>query len=187
VADPKRQGAPQFKIGDVSGAAEIRRNRERQIAAKTCDGFRVVEASAKIVSNQFHNTVLCERRTKRGTAQVSDTCFGVHFFAENSIVNSPLHRWVLNGECKRLWKSLSARVKFSFTVARRACAITKSHLIQFVENILLSRTRYGVNAHGIRLPRRSVWEFVPPTLSGRLDAFLLEGTDRRFQKIKKQF
>ena len=64
-------------------------------------------------------------------------CFGVHFFAGNSIVNSPLHCWALDAERERLWKSLCARVNTLFTVARRACAITGSHFIRFVENILL--------------------------------------------------
>lgn len=41
--------------GDLNGAAETSCNRKRQIAAKTCDGFRVVKATAKIVINQFHN------------------------------------------------------------------------------------------------------------------------------------
>ena len=85
----------------------------------------------------FHITVLCERRTNRGMAQVSGACFGVHFFVQNSIVNSPLHCWALDGERKRLWKSLSARRNCLFTVALRACAVTGSRLIQFVENVLL--------------------------------------------------
>jgi hypothetical protein len=85
----------------------------------------------------FHITVLCEERAKRGMARLSAACFGVHFFAGNSIVNSPLHCWVLNGECERLCKSLCARCNTLFTVARRACAVIGSHLVQFVENVLL--------------------------------------------------
>ena len=61
----------------------------------------------------FHITVLCERRGRRGMARVSAARFGVHFFAANAIVNSPLHCWALDGECERLWKSLSARLQLS--------------------------------------------------------------------------
>ena len=66
-------------------------------------------------------------RAERGMARVSAACFGVHCFAENAIVNSPLHCWALDAERERLWKSLCARRNTLFTVARRACAITRSN------------------------------------------------------------
>jgi hypothetical protein len=134
----------------------------------------------------FHITVLCERRAKRGMTRVSAARFGVHFFAGNSIVNSPLHCRVLNGERKRLWKSLSARRNCLFTVARRACAITGSHLFPFVENILLPRRRYGVVAQVDRLPRRPVWEFTPFPLIRRLDAFCSKGQVADLKNLEKE-
>jgi hypothetical protein len=95
----------------------------------------------------FHITVICAERAERGMARVFAACFGVHFFAENTVVNSALHYWTLDGECSRLWKSLCARDNVLFTVARRACAITGSYLIQFVENVLLlSRELRGTSA-----------------------------------------
>jgi hypothetical protein len=134
----------------------------------------------------FHIPFLCERRAKRGMTRISAACFGVHFFAGNSIVNSPLHCQVLNGECKRLWKSLSARRNCLFTVALRACAVTGSRLIQFVENILLSRRRYGVVAQVARLPRRSVWEFAPLELSRWLDAFRSNARVAELKNLEKE-
>ncbi len=135
----------------------------------------------------FHITVLCERRAEPAMARVSAARFGVHCFAENAVVNSPLHRWVLDGECERLWKSLCALRNTLFTVARRACAITASRLIQFVENILLSRGSYGVEADVGRLPRGSVWEFAPRTLSRRPDAFCSSTQVAALKNLEKQF
>ncbi len=134
----------------------------------------------------FHIPFLCERRAGRAMAQVSAACFDVHFFARNAIVNSALHCWALDGECKRLWKSLCARLNVLFTVARRACAITGSHLIQFVENILLSPARYGVEANTGRLPRTVEWEFVPFSLSRRLDAFCSKEQVTDLENLKKE-
>ena len=45
----------QFEEPSASTAAEIKCNRKRKFAAKSCDGFRVLKAAAKIVNNQFHN------------------------------------------------------------------------------------------------------------------------------------
>jgi hypothetical protein len=78
----------------------------------------------------FHIPFLCERRAKRAMTRVSDARFGVHFFAANAIINSPLHCWVLDGERARLWKSLSARSNGPHTIARRACAITPRRSIK---------------------------------------------------------
>jgi hypothetical protein len=135
----------------------------------------------------FHIPTLCERRAKRGMTRVSDTRFAVHFFAGNSIVNSPLCCWVLNGECERLWKPLCARLNTLFTVARRACTITGSNLIQFTENIFLSRARYGVEANVGRLSRAVLWEFVPFTLSRQLDAFRSNARVAVLKNLKKHF
>jgi hypothetical protein len=95
----------------------------------------------------FHIPTLRERRAERGMARVSHACFGVHSFAGNASVNSLLYCWALDGECERLWKSLCARVNTLLTIARRACAVTGSHFIRFVENILLlSRELRGRSA-----------------------------------------
>jgi hypothetical protein len=75
----------------------------------------------------FHIPTLCERRAERGMTRVSEPCFGVHCFAGNASVNSPLHCWALDAERERLCKSLCARRNTLFTVARRACAITRSN------------------------------------------------------------
>ena len=133
----------------------------------------------------FHITVLCERRAERGMARVSAACFGVHFFAGNSIVNSPLHCWALDGECERLWKSLSARRNTLFTVARRACAITGSHLLQFVENILLPRASYGVATQSDRPSPEGPCGNSYLSRSRRLDAFCSNGTCTTFKNLKK--
>jgi hypothetical protein len=75
----------------------------------------------------FHIPELCARHTERGMTRVSAACFGVHFFAAKSIVNSPLRCWALDAERERLRKSLCARLNVPFTVARRACAIAVSN------------------------------------------------------------
>jgi hypothetical protein len=133
----------------------------------------------------FHITVLCERRAERAVTRLAAACFGVHFFAGNSIVNSALHCWVLDGECGRLWKSPSARLNTLFTVAPRACAITRSRLFQFEENILLPSARYGVDANVGRPPRTVEWEFVPRGLSRWLDAFCSKGQAADLKNLEK--
>ena len=75
----------------------------------------------------FHIPTLRERRAERGMARLTATRFGVHFFAGNAIVNSPLHCWALDAGRERLCKSLCARRNTRFTVARRACAITSTN------------------------------------------------------------
>jgi len=75
----------------------------------------------------FHIPTLCAERAERGMARVSAACIGVHCFAGNASVNSPLYCWALDGECARLWTSRCARRNTLFTVARRACAITSSN------------------------------------------------------------
>jgi len=134
----------------------------------------------------FHIPTLCERRAERGMTRVSAACFGVHCFVGNASVNSLLYCWPLDAECERLWKSLCARRNALFTVARRACAITGSHLFQFVENILLSRASYGVEANVVRLPKGSVWEFVPRTLNRRLDTLRSQTDETTLSENKKK-
>jgi hypothetical protein len=75
----------------------------------------------------FHIPTLCAQRAERGMARLSEACFSVHCFAGTAIVNSPLHCWALDGERERLCKSLCARLNIPFTVARRACGITRSN------------------------------------------------------------
>jgi hypothetical protein len=75
----------------------------------------------------FHIPELCARHAERAMTRVSAACFGVHFFAGKSIVNSPLRCWALDAERERLRKSLCARLNVPFTVARRACAIAISN------------------------------------------------------------
>jgi hypothetical protein len=135
----------------------------------------------------FHITVLCERLAERAMTRVPEPRFGAHFVAGKSIVNSPLHCWTLDGERERLWKSLSAPLSTLFTVARRACAITGSQLIRFVENILLSRARYGVDVPFSGLSGPPVWEFVPFTLSRRLDAFCSSREVTDLKNLEKEF
>jgi hypothetical protein len=134
----------------------------------------------------FHIPTLRERRAERGLARLSAACFDVHCFAGNASVNSLLHCWALDGEWERLWKSLCARRNISFTVARRACAITRSYLLQFVENILLRRASYGVEAHVVRLPGVGMWEFVPRTLSRRPDTLRSQTDEATLCKNKKK-
>jgi hypothetical protein len=87
--------------------------------------FGALRASSLLTGS--HNPTLCERRAERGMARLSAACFAVHFFAENAIVNSPLHCWALDAERERLCNSLCARVNTLLTNARRACAITRSN------------------------------------------------------------
>lgn len=125
----------------------------------------------------FYVWELCEPPSERGRMRISEARFAVHSFAANASVNSPLRCLGLDGQRARLWKPLSVRRNVLHTIARRACTITTLHLITFVENILLSRARYGVFANVGRLARTTVWEFAPRTLSGCLDTFT-QGTVR---------
>lgn len=67
--------------------------------------------------------MLCAWRGSRPAAGVFAPWFGVHCFAANASVNSPLRCWALDGECERLWKSLWTRTNGSSTNAIGACAI----------------------------------------------------------------
>lgn len=118
----------------------------------------------------FHIPTLCAEHAECAVTRVSEARFGVHFFVGNASVNSPLYCWALDGECAWLWKSLYARRNLPFTVAQNACAITGSHFLRLVEDILPSRVSYGVETRIGRLARTPVWEFAPRILSRCLDA-----------------
>jgi hypothetical protein len=132
----------------------------------------------------FHIQTICADRAEFAATRVSDAYSAVHSFVANASVNSPLYCWVLDAERGRLRKSLCARHNGLLIIAWNACAITTPRSITFVENILLSRVRYGVFANVGRLARTPVREFAPRMLSGCLDAFCF--TQRRCsQKIKE--
>jgi hypothetical protein len=106
----------------------------------------------------FHIPTLCERRAERAMARVSETCFGVHFFVGNAIVNSPLHCCALDAEREWLCKSLCARLNTLCTVARRACGITRSNCrgISFSSSRLLVASPndgFGFSIFGFALAR----------------------------------